>query len=481
MSPLDAPEPRASKLPLIAALVVVVVMLGAGLALGLASHRAHAKAKSAPSYPRVWNPRIAPLAAIASKYRELAFKHPVFVDFMSTKAFDKWVTTDNSDLTSAQKQSAADEEGTLRAQGFISGGVDLLREENHLNGSGILGEYSYQDKRIRVRGTVLTPELKVTLVHELTHVLQDQHFDLEGTFKKLGNSSTEDSWAFDAIVEGDARRIEHKYLNSLPKAVRARIIKTQNAGSTTFMKSVKSVPPFLIADSQAPYDLGEVAVNRAARGGNSAVDRLFEVPPVHEIQLMQPWLLGTHWKDRSFAKPVLAKGEKAHGRSEWGAYYLYQLLAERLAVGKALSIADGWGGDSVLWYGHGTQACARFSLIGRSTSATAAIEAGLRTWASHMGGAARVTRVQATVEMTTCDPGKSFKAGPSHAIVAEQVLTARNDGELYLEKQTPTVQIAICFSSQVAYRLGAGSLGNGPLTAAQNQILAAAARTCRSQ
>ena len=62
--------------------------------------------------------------------------------------------------------------------------------------------------------------MQSTLVHELTHVLQDQHFDLEAKTKEVEDDSAASS-ASDALVEGDARRIESEWRNSLAQEAQA--------------------------------------------------------------------------------------------------------------------------------------------------------------------------------------------------------------------------------------------------------------------
>ena len=53
------------------------------------------------------------------------------------------------------------------------------RPSTSVSDGGTLAFYDPTDERVRVRGTEMTVGLEVTLVHELTHALQDQHFDLE--------------------------------------------------------------------------------------------------------------------------------------------------------------------------------------------------------------------------------------------------------------------------------------------------------------
>ncbi len=54
--------------------------------------------------------------------------------------------------------------------------------------AGTLAYYSFEDKNITVRGQRVTPAMRSTLVHELTHVLQDQNFGIGAMQKKLEKS-----------------------------------------------------------------------------------------------------------------------------------------------------------------------------------------------------------------------------------------------------------------------------------------------------
>lgn len=464
--------PRKSAWPV--ALVIILVMAGVGIAVTVL------RSSDGPTYPKAWDPRIAPLAAIAAADRGLTFKHPVFVEFLDNKAFDKEVTTNDDDMSQADRTSQLQYEAGLRALGLISGDVDLLKQSNQLNSAGILAFYSPGDKKIRVRGTKLDAATKVTLVHELTHVLQDQYFDLNGTQNKLGDSSTEDGWAYHALVEGDARRIETKYRNSLPKSVRAELDKADQAQGKAEDRALKGIPPFLIADQQAPYVLGETAITRAATGGgNAGVDALFRTPPTHEIELMQPWLLGSAWQAHSFEMPKLGQGDKKIDSTEFGAYYLYLVLAERLPVPQALVAADGWGGDSSIDYVHGTKTCVMASFTGVDSAATQRIHVGLQKWAAGMPGSATISMSGSTVRMNACDPGKRFRS-TNRSITAVQLLSVRNDTEAEGEKQGATQAFAICLSNHIIARFGLAALSNGEPTPAQTRLIEQLALACRN-
>ena len=57
---------------------------------------------------------------------------------------------------------------------------------------------------------------RVTVVHELTHALQDQHFDLNKLTDATKTSGADT--ALTALIEGDAVRVENKYVDALSKA-----------------------------------------------------------------------------------------------------------------------------------------------------------------------------------------------------------------------------------------------------------------------
>src|SRR4051794_27256854 len=142
----------------------------------------------------------------------------------------------------------------LRAVGLVHGKVDLFGAANKLSDDGTLAAYDPHDKHVRIRGTELTPSLRVTLVHELTHAVQDQHFDLERTF-----ASDTGETAFRSLVEGDAMRIENHYIDELSDADMAAYDKQNEADVK--QADMSDVPPVLTAFFDAPYALGSQLVD----------------------------------------------------------------------------------------------------------------------------------------------------------------------------------------------------------------------------
>ena len=131
-----------------------------------------------PAHPSRWDPRVADLVSFVEQARGLRFDHPVQVDFLTAAAYTKASTTDVGSLGAGDKAQLRGTWGSSAGVGVVSGKLDLAAALNQETDSGTLAFYSPKDKRVRVRGTTMSVGLRVTLVHELTHALQDQHFNL---------------------------------------------------------------------------------------------------------------------------------------------------------------------------------------------------------------------------------------------------------------------------------------------------------------
>ena len=317
-------EPRSSDIPswvLFLAAMVAISLIGLVFSVvtdqGGDDDSPAAGTPSSATFPGHWDKRIAPYARIAAHERGLSFRHPVPVRFLAPKAFAKTVTQDSDDLSKDDRAEIANSTGLLRAFGLISGNVDLFKSVNRFSGGGVLAYYSYEDQRITVRGHVVTPAMKSTLVHELTHVLQDQHFHIGDRMKQLRKDGPDTaSSVLDAIIEGDARRVQTRYRDSLTTQQRAALDAAQRKESAAGQHRISDVPPALVSILTSPYTLGEALTETiAANGGNAAVDRLFRHPPTHETVLLDPYRVLSHQTGaRHVAVPALGRREEVRLR-----------------------------------------------------------------------------------------------------------------------------------------------------------------------
>ena len=196
-----------------------------------------------------------------------------------------------------------------------------------------------------MRGTDLTDvDVRVTIVHELTHALQDQHFDLT----KLDDAvETEgEDFALTALVEGDATSIEDDYLFSLPQAEQDAYF-AGDPTDTVDDTSSSDIPPVLDLFTSGPYVFGSryVGMLRQA-GGQGRVNDAFANPPSTEEEIIDPVAARAGQPGQRVATPKLAADEQRSGKpDEFGAWSLYLVLASRLDPELSLHAAEGWGGD----------------------------------------------------------------------------------------------------------------------------------------
>ncbi|MEO7351997.1 MAG: hypothetical protein ABIW17_08875, partial [Marmoricola sp.] len=358
-------------------------------------------------------------ARIAEKQRGLLFRHPVTVRFLQAAEFEKTVTADEGKLNKEDKTEIEHFTGLLRAIGLITGDVDLFDAVNDFSAGGTLAYYSFEDKRITIRGKRLTPAIRATLVHELTHVLQDQRFAIGERTEKLrkksedGRDTTEASM-LDAIIEGDAERVQSLYRDSLTAKQRRTLDAGQQGEGAEARKRLEQVPKVVVTMLNSPYTLGEALVQTvAADGGNAAVDKLFRDPPKHETSLFDPFLVLAGDTDATkVAEPKLHEGEKEFDSGEFGVMTWYFMLAERLPLQEALAAADGWGGDAYVGFQHDGDSCGRITYTGRTPRDDTRMFSALRRWvAAAPGSPAEVRRDGDLVRFESCDPGKAADVG----------------------------------------------------------------------
>ncbi len=200
--PAQPPPPKrsAGKWVAVGAGLVVVAALVAGAVVFFT--------RDSNPYPKEWDAQVAPIAARVAQLRGLTFEHPVKVEYVSPADFEEEVTASAEELEN-QKDEIEQATAVFRAAGLLGGDVDLGEAVNDTAASAVIALYDPESKKILVRGDgPFTVETRVTLAHELTHVLQDQHFDLQKLDEAADESKTGSSDAFDRTDRG--RREPHR-------------------------------------------------------------------------------------------------------------------------------------------------------------------------------------------------------------------------------------------------------------------------------
>ena len=374
-------------------------------------------------YPDRWDPRVATLAQFVERERGHSFKHPVYVDFLTAPEYTERTRTDEESLAPEEIEDVEQGEALLRAFGLITGDVSLLDTVNDLTDTGTLAYYDSEAERVAVRGTEVTPSLSLTLVHELTHVLQDQVFDLD-RFDEDDESVTDGQLAaFRALAEGDADRIENEYFDSLSGDEQ----KAVDGAAEDDSVAVEADPSQAIAALfAAPYMLGDAFVAVLDAVAHAKIDEAFVKPPTTEEHILDPF----DYLDGDRARPVDAPdvdGLEVVEDGDFGAVTLLVVLAERVELRQALTAVTGWGGDAYAVFRRGGRTCARINVTGDKPSDTEELDVAFRAWvAAAPRNTAKTSRNGDLVQVESCDPGSGTTAGSGSSFDALVLANARS-------------------------------------------------------
>jgi hypothetical protein len=417
---------------LLASLSVVVILAlsqlsAAASALNLHEGTAKRRATSSPSQ---WDPRILPLVRFVEHARGLRFKHPVPVVFLSDSAFNNEARSGSGSPSASDRAQLAAAAGTLRSVGLAD--VDsqaLLNSENTLSAATTDAFYDSDRKEIFVRGTSLDLATQVTTAHELTHVLQDQYFDLNALGNAASHRGTEEADAITSLIEGDAVNVENSFVSSLSQSQQDIYYANQNERSSTVEGGVSgNVPAILQALSQAPYDIGPAFVQAMLKnGGESRLNHAFTSPPQTDADILNPARFLTSLLPVPVRTPQLARGERrVESQGSLGAVLLYFVLSARLDPGTALKASDAWNGDGYVRFVRGGVQCLRLTVAGRNGSDSAALSTALTAWASRgPSGRATTKTTRAGVTLESCDPGSSALPSDGQIMNASATLAER--------------------------------------------------------
>jgi hypothetical protein len=480
-APVPAPR-RSGRDPAQSVAIIVFAAL-----LALAAGTGFLTASAGRSwFPSRWDPRVAPIADEVAKLRGLDFLHPVPIEYLAPAEFEKRLGA-NGNVSASARAEVTREEAVLRSLGLIGGKVDLLEAFNTSESSSTLAYYDPARQDIIVRGTTLDAEHRVTIAHELTHVLQDQHFNLRKLQKAADDSDTTSSDALKALVEGDAVRIQEDYLAQLPAADQTEYQHENDAEGTRVGKETASVPDIVTLLSGAPYEFGPATVKVLFEsGGNEAVNEaLTGSVPSSEVftetgDITTPVAVDT---------PPIPPGGVADGRPEtFGPFETYLTLALRLDPGRALEAADAVGGGSAVTYKSGGATCYRVAVAPTFEHSRPFLLDAVEAWARDRAH----TTVDADgdrVGFTACDPGRSTP-DPSSARfrAAIELLDVRTGLTVGAAQDQSSGDLARCVARVFVESPGAEALvlaiGNGTPTAAQRAQLApieeASGEACRA-
>jgi hypothetical protein len=234
--------------------------------------------------------------------------------------------------------------------GTISADMDLHQILVNTLSGAILGYYRRTDKTMYLVAEVDTPvgpETKIVVAHELTHALQDQHFNLEALNNAVKHHDDR-ALALQALYEGDASIVELLYERDKIQGEEAVALRRARSQEPTAMLAA----PFILQEElKFPYIEGFFfIVELWQHGGFAAIDAAYADPPVSTEQILHP--------DRYLRReapvelglpdllPIFGPDWRQTYSNVMGELELRILVEQFTDSSLAGRAADGWGGDA---------------------------------------------------------------------------------------------------------------------------------------
>lgn len=252
----------------------------------------------------------------------------------------------------------------LLAFGLVPKGFKMREFLIKLLTEQIAGFYDPKKKEFNLADWNPLELQKTVMAHELTHALQDQHFDLL-RFDKWPKGDSDREAAIHALIEGDATALMIDYLmkpmgqsvTKLPKIVLDQMNSQTNAPG---MEVINSAPNAIRESLIFPYSYGlSFAYQLLKDKGWEGVSKAYTDLPQSCEQILH------YEKYAARELPVkveladvtntLGKGWKRIKFDVNGEFGYYLTLVEYITKDVARKAAEGWGGDQFALYENATK------------------------------------------------------------------------------------------------------------------------------
>ena len=285
-----------------------------------------------------------------SELRELSILRSVKSGAQSRGEIERMIVKNlNTETTPAEMHAAevllkvfglAPKEFAYRA--FL---IKLLTEQ-------VAGYYDPKAQEFYLADWIELEGQKPVMAHELTHALQDQHFNLK-RFENWPKGDSDAELAAHALIEGDATLAMTLYMAKNPLIALAFI---RSLGGDEATEQFKQAPRALRESLLFPYEQGSTwATQVYKRGGWEMVSRAFTTLPQSSEQILHAEKYFSYEAPQKIALPdfksVLGPTWKRIDydvNGEWGNYLILDQFINDATISKRASA--GWGGDRFALY-----------------------------------------------------------------------------------------------------------------------------------
>jgi hypothetical protein len=260
----------------------------------------------------------------------------------------------NEDKNAAERYAG---QRSAEAFGLLPKGFDLDAFMIDLLTEQIAGLYDPKAHEFYVADWIPIADQRMVMAHELTHALEDQHFQIEA-WVKAARPNDDAELARESVLEGSAMAAMVDYLlqgtgrslKDLPDIDPSMLI-----GDMESTPQLQKAPPFLKDALLFPYLDGlnfSAAVLRPA--GWSGLSGVFAKPPVSTQQILHPALyragkapapIGLPSMDAALGSDWAKLEDNAMGEFGWK-----EVLKQFLGEARATPVSTAWDGDRYLVY-----------------------------------------------------------------------------------------------------------------------------------
>lgn len=305
--------------------------------------------------------------------------------------------------------------------GLLQPGTDLKETLIKAYSQQVAGFYDDDDKSFSiVEGSSMPAEMDaVTIAHELTHALQDQHFGLS-EMDDYTEHDDDASLAVGALAEGDACEIMLRYATgTAPRGKGPVLDYTRFMSLSLGPESMPGMPLILSQDMLFPYTYGTRFISNLLKTlGPDGPNMAFRDPPVSTAQIIEPDKYFRRQEPYILELPDLTKSLGA------GWKRIDQEPLGQFDLGIYISVTTGsWGVDDAIrqWRGdmlagYGGPEDADFFMVYKST------------WNSYEGAEAFRTRYARLIEARFGDAKRTYED-------AERVMWMRGGNLYYLGRK----------------------------------------------
>jgi hypothetical protein len=292
-----------------------------------------------------------------SQITGLKLRTPVKKTLRSREEIRAYVISEmNEDKEPAERYASA---RSAEAFGLLPKGFDIDSFMVDLLTEQIAGLYDPKAHEFYIADWIPLADQKMVMAHELTHALEDQHFQIE-TWVKAARPNDDGELAREAVLEGSAMAAMIDYLLNesgrsladLPDIDPGMLV--GDMGSTP---GLKKAPPFLKDALVFPYFAGLTFSADLLKGnGWKGLPAVFSKPPISTQQIMHPALYHSGKTPSTENLPDVGKllgpdwaklDENVMGEFGWK-----EVLKQFLGEERAKPLAAGWNGDRYVVYEH---------------------------------------------------------------------------------------------------------------------------------